>query len=1141
MRLPLCQIKILVVTLEGIIFETEKHPNFIPFINSLSSDGKRFFLKGLAGSSKSVFSSAVIRKIKGLHLFILTEKEEAAYYYNDLVHLLGEKNILFFPSSYKRSVQYGQTDNGNIILRTEVLNMLGSYGESDSFEDYPLIVVTYPEALIEKVVTHQKLRKNTLNLTKGEKISIEFIAEVLDEYHFERNDFVYEPGQYAVRGGIVDIFSYANKEPYRIDFFGDQVDSLRSFDIETQISDKQLENIVILPDIRQLSLADLKESFLDYIPPQSTIWLSDTRFISEKMNSIFENTSLDKHEPEIMPGSKQENLITGHHFIEKLNQFRTIEVGPGLFHTPDHIFEFQTTLQPVFNKNFGILVKYLDKTRAEDYTNYILSDHDRQIERLTYIFSELDKNVSFIPVMQTLHEGYIDHTLKICCFTDHQIFERYHKYKLNTYFSNKATLSIKELTGLQPGDYIVHIDHGIGRFGGLEKIEVNGRLQEALRLIYKDNDMLYVSIHALHRISKYKGKDDQPPKIYKLGSGTWQKLKLSTKKKIKDIARDLIALYAKRKTITGFKFSADTYLQKELEASFIFEDTPDQITATNSVKEDMESQSPMDRLICGDVGFGKTEIAIRAAFKAVTDSKQVAILVPTTILALQHYNTFLERLKDFPCNIEYISRFKSAKAQKRIISETESGKIDIVIGTHRLLGKDIRFKDLGLLIIDEEQKFGVASKEKLRTLKENVDTMTLTATPIPRTLQFSLMGSRDLSIINTPPPNRQPIVTELYTFNEDIIREGIEFEVSRAGQVFFIHNRVQNINDIEVLINRLCPKVKTVVAHGQMDGQKLEKTMLDFINGDYDVLVSTAIIESGLDIPNANTIFVNNAHHFGLSDLHQLRGRVGRSNKKAFCYLLAPPLTLVSSEARRRLKAIEEFSDLGSGFNIALQDLDIRGAGNLLGSEQSGFIADIGFEAYNRILGEAMLELKESEYSDLFARDKPYDKSAADKIYVDDCQIDTDLELLFPDEYVSNISERIHLYRRLDSIESEEGILEFQKQLEDRFGPLPKQSVELLMIVKLRWIASRTGIEKIVMRNGLLIAYFVSDQDSSFYRSETFGRILSFVQSQPAQFRMKEGKNKLTLTIDNIKSVYDAMKVLNEMCETSHQDQKLPI
>jgi transcription-repair coupling factor (superfamily II helicase) len=1125
------------VTLDGIIAKTEQHPNFAAFINGLSSDSRRLGLKGLSGSSRSVFAAAVLRKIRGIHLFILTEKDDAAYFFNDLVNLLGEKNILFFPSSFKRSVQYGQTDNGNIILRTGVLNTLANLNHEHPDKDRFLTIVTCPEALVEKVLHHRKLQKNTLYLTKKEKISIEFITEVLETYHFERADFVYEPGQYAVRGGIVDVFSFANTKPYRIDFFGDDIDSIRTFDVETQISDNQFEEIVILPNIRESSVTGTPVSFLDYMPPESMIWLSDTRYIADRITGIYENTVSGENKSDKTSNIKLEDLLSGRYFTNELDQFRTIETSKDLFFVPDKVYDFRTSLQPLFYKNFDMLVSYLDKTRSENYTNYILSDSEKQIERLTSIFNETDKNVTFIPVSKTLHEGYIDHTLAICCFTDHQIFERYHRYKFNAGFSGKAALSIKELTGLQSGDYVVHIDHGIGRFGGLDKIEVNGRLQEAVRLVYKDNDMLYVSIHALHRISKYKGKDDMPPKIYKLGSGAWQRLKHSTKKKIKDIARDLIALYAKRKTIEGFQFSPDTYLQNELEASFIFEDTPDQVTATGAVKEDMESKNPMDRLICGDVGFGKTEIAVRASFKAVTDSKQVAVLVPTTILALQHYNTFKDRLKDFPCNIEYISRFKSAREQRQIITDTNDGKTDILIGTHRLLGKDIQFKNLGLLIIDEEQKFGVASKEKLRTLKEDLDTLTLTATPIPRTLQFSLMGSRDLSVINTPPPNRQPIVTELHQFNEDIIKEGIEFEAGRGGQVFFIHNRVQNIEDMEKLINRLCPKIKTVVAHGQMEGKKLEKTMMDFINGDYDVLVSTAIIESGLDIPNANTIFVSNAHHFGLSDLHQLRGRVGRSNKKAFCYLLAPPLLMVSSEARRRLKAIEEFSDLGSGFNIALQDLDIRGAGNLLGSEQSGFIADIGFEAYNRILNEAIRELKETEYANVFIKEKKPEKVAANQKFVDDCQIDTDLELLFPDDYIANVSERIHLYRRLDGIESEEGIREFQNHLEDRFGPLPEKSVELLMIVRLRWVASKLGIEKLVMRNGILIAYFISDQTSAFYQSGTFERILSFVKSQPAQFRMKEGKNKLTMSIGNINSVYDAMNILGNMVDSGYQDQ----
>lgn len=1117
------------MTLESIIKEFEKHPDYNSLAEILFSEKKRYSIKGLAGSSKSLCSAAIIKKCRGLHLFVLSEKDDAAYYYNDLVNLLGENNIFFFPSAYKRSVHYGQTDNGNIILRADVLTRLGNLRNHELFAPEYFVVVTYTEAVAEKVVNHQRLQKNTLQLVKGEKTGLPFIAEILEEYNFEKVDFVYEPGQYAIRGGIVDVFSYAYRLPYRIDFFGDEVESIRSFDVETQLSDRQFEKIVILPNIQELSSDSTKVSFLEFLPEQTILWLADIRYISDRMNELYENSRSENYVPDSGIWSREENLTTGDYLVEKLIDFTTIEINSGPYLKTDLQLTFNISLQPAFNKNFNLLADYLLKNQSEGYTNYILSDSEKQIDRLKSIFSEIEGRLSFTPVDKTLHEGFIENTLKICCFTDHQLFERYHKYRLNAYFSSNASLSIRELTGLQPGDYVVHIDHGIGRFGGLEKIEVNGKVQEAVRLIYQDNDILFVSIHSLHRISKYKGKDDTPPKIYKLGSGAWQRLRQSTKNKIKDIAKDLISLYAKRKTTNGFRFSPDTYLQNELEASFIFEDTPDQYTATNDVKTDMESPHPMDRLICGDVGFGKTEIAIRAAFKAVTDSKQVAMLVPTTILALQHYNTFSDRLKGFPCNVEYISRFKSPKEQKQIIENIKTGKTDIIIGTHRLLGKDILFRDLGLFIIDEEQKFGVASKEKLRIVRENLDTLTLTATPIPRTLQFSLMGSRDLSVINTPPPNRHPIATELHTFNEDIIREGIEFEVDRGGQVFFIHNRIQNINEIEHLINKICPKVKTVVAHGQMESRKLERTMLGFIKGDYDVLVSTAIIESGLDIPNANTIFIHNAHQFGLSDLHQLRGRVGRSNKKAFCYLLAPPFNLLTSEARRRLKAIEEYADLGSGFNIALQDLDIRGAGNLLGSEQSGFIADIGFEAYNRILNEAIKELRETEFADFFKPEQEDEDKIRSIKYVEECQIDTDLELLFPDDYISNISERMNIYRELDAIDNEEGISNFQQKLEDRFGPLPEQSIELLKIVKLRWIAAGLAIEKIVLKNGVLIAWFVSDQKSPFYQSETFSKMLLYIQKNPKALKMKEGKNKLNLTISNIHSVYEAINVLGKI------------
>jgi transcription-repair coupling factor (superfamily II helicase) len=1104
------------------------HPNTADFINELKiSRPDRIHLKGLSGSSKSVFTAFTLTKIRGINLFILPDKDEAAYFYNDLINMLGDRNILFFPSSYKRSVRYSQTDSGNIILRTEVLNRLTSVIEEKNEVAANLSIVSYPEALIEKVILRNRIKKYTLQLERGRRIQIESVYDILEKYNYNQSDFVYEPGQFAIRGGIIDIFSFSNDLPYRLDFFGDEIESIRTFDVETQLSKEHLQEIFILPNLQDTSIEEIRESFLKFIPGSSIIWISDIDFIVRKIDELFKNTVFTIESEEIQTIEKNEILITGEDFLEKLKDFTVIESGHRYYFPSKKIYSFNTGLQPAFNKNFNLLGEYLRKLTDKGYTNYVLSDSKDQIERLVSIFSNIDSTIRFKPLFKTIHEGFLDHDCRICCFTDHQIFDRYHKYNFAKYFSNKSALSIKEIKGLQPGDYVVHIDHGIGIFGGLEKIEVNNRFQEAVRLVYKDNDILYVSIHSLHRISKYKGKDDTPPKIYKLGTGAWQKLKQNTKKKVKDIARELIYLYAKRKTQEGFSFSPDTYLQEELEASFLFEDTPDQLLAAESVKRDMEDNTPMDRLVCGDVGFGKTEVAIRAAFKAVADSKQVAILVPTTILALQHYNTFNERLRDFPCNVDYISRLKKANDQKDTLKKLEEGRLDILIGTHRLLSKDIKFKDLGLLIIDEEHRFGVIAKERLRQLKLNIDTLTLTATPIPRTMQFSLLGARDFSIVNTPPPNRHPIATELHTFNEDIIKEGIEFEVSRNGQVFFLHNRIQNIVEIEALINKLCPRVKTAIAHGQMESKKLEQVMLDFIRGDYDVLVATTIIESGLDIPNANTIFINNAQNYGLSDLHQLRGRVGRSNKKAFCYLLAPPLTFVTPEAKRRLKAIEEYSDLGSGFNLALQDLDIRGAGNLLGVEQSGFIADIGFETYNRILNEAIVELQENEYRDLFSAKqvKSVKKEPPDK-FINDCQIDTDLELLFPDDYISNISERIHLYRQLDNIETEEELKEFENQLKDRFGPLPEPTKELLVVVILRWNAVKLGFERIVMKNQKLIAYFISNQDSPYYRSEIFSSILAFVQKNPGSLSMKETNNKLTLTIENINNLSEAVGLL---------------
>jgi len=1092
----------------------------------LDFQDRKIHLKSLTGSARSLVMASVISKTKYSHLIIMSDYDEAAYCFNDMVNLLGNSNVLFLPSSFKRLMHYEKVDPGNIILRTNVLDRLAQENikhENKSFT----VIVSYPEGIAEKVITHKQLSKNILLLKKGEKVTPDFIREVLHEYQFELVDFVYEPGQYAVRGSIIDIFSYSCPFPYRIDFFGDEVESIRSFDVEDQLSKDFFDEVNIIPNIHNISLEETAEPFTGYLASDAWIWVNNLAFVTDRLDGIYHHvTNNEGHETAF---SSDRHLITGKVLVEKLLPLKVIEIANQPYYDNARLIQFSTKPQPSFNKNFNLLADDLRQNYENGYINYILSDNEKQIERLNAIFMNIDRQIKFNLLYHSLHEGFIDHQLRICCYTDHQIFDRCHKYTIDAYFSNKGVLTLKELKGLNPGDYVVHIDHGIGKFGGLEKVEINGKTQEAVRLVYQDNDILYVSIHSLHRISKYKAKDDEPPRIYKLGTGAWQRIKQAAKKKIKDIAKDLIALYAKRKLVKGTAFSPDTYLQEELEASFMFEDTPDQIKATRAVKEDMESPVPMDRLICGDVGFGKTEVAIRAAFKAVADSKQVAVLVPTTILALQHYNTFSQRLKGFPCNVDYISRLKKPGDQKETIRRLAEGKIDIIIGTHRLLGADIKFKDLGLLILVEEQKFGVAAKEKLRSMKHNVDTLTLTATPIPRTLQFSLMGARDLSVINTPPPNRHPIVTELHAFNEDIIKEGILFEMARGGQIFFIHNRVQNINEIADLIRRLCPDVKVAVAHGQMEGDMLEKTMLNFIRGDFDVLVATAIIESGLDIPNANTIFVNNAHHFGLSDLHQLRGRVGRSDKKAFCYLLAPPLNLLTPDARRRLKAIEEFSDLGSGFNIALQDLDIRGAGNLLGAEQSGFITEIGFEAYTRILNEAIQELKETDFREVFANETQATAEDINQNYLADCQIDTDMELLFPDSYISNISERMNLYRQLDLIDNENNLQAFINQLVDRFGPIPPQSLELIDVVRLRWLAVKLGFEKLILKNGKMIGYFVADPQSAFYKSSVFNHILSGVQKNQGKFHFKETKNKLSLIVDEIFSVNEAKTLLKTL------------
>lgn len=1095
-----------------------KNPSIEDLINAIGANPSNLYLKGLTGSAVAFVLSDLARIARPI-LTVVNDKEEAAYLYGDLTGLLPNGLIYFFPSSFKRSVQYGQTLPEAIIQRTDVLNLLPSL-ELNSAQ--PAIIVTYPDALFEKVVSVDLLKRHSLPVKKGEKISPDFINDVLVEYGFERVDFVYEPGQFSIRGSIVDVFSFASANPYRLDFFGDEVETIRTFDVEDQLSKDLLETIIVVPNLQQTTGSNGNKFLLTEILPENTlVLLKNPEITAGKLNELFS----------IVTQISEENsqYASGKYFFDSLKGKQTVEFGVKAMPRTSQSVEFNTSPQPVFNKNFELLAENINENTLKGYTTYILADNPTQLERLESILHTINSELLYTSIIGTIHEGFVDHNLRICFYTDHQIFDRYHKYKLKHEFSRRDAITMQELINLQPGDYVVHIDHGIGVFGGLVSTEVNGKKQESVRLVYQDNDTLLVNIHNLHKISKYRGKDAETPKIYKLGSGAWQRLKQNTKRKIKDIAKDLIALYAKRKNQAGFAFSPDSYLQQELEASFIYEDTPDQVKATVAVKEDMEQDKPMDRLVCGDVGFGKTEVAIRAAFKAVADSKQVAILVPTTILALQHHRTFGNRLKAFPCSIEFISRMKTAAQQREILKRVSEGKVDILIGTHSLLKDSLKFKDLGLLVVDEEQKFGVAAKEKLKQLKLNVDTLTLTATPIPRTLQFSLMGARDLSIINTPPPNRHPILTELHTFNTEIIKEAVEYEVSRGGQVFFVHNRVQNIAEIQVMIHNISPKVKTAIAHGQMEPAMLEKIMLDFINGDYDVLISTAIIESGLDISNANTIIINNAQMFGLSDLHQLRGRVGRSNKKAFCYLLAPPFDSLTNDARRRLKAIEEFSELGSGFSIAMQDLDIRGAGNLLGGEQSGFIADIGFEAYHQILDEAIEELRENEFKDLSPAHTNQEHPREWQPKTLECHIETDMEILLPDSYVSNTAERIKLYRELDSINKQEDLERFQSELRDRFGSLPAQVKDLLNIVQLRWIAVSLGFERIILKNNMLLGYFITNQLSPFYRSDTFLQVIQYIQHTPSRFKIKESKEKLSLTVNNIGNIDEAISLLQQI------------
>lgn len=1072
---------------------------------------KNVYIKGLAGSSASFIMRAVTEKKPGVHLVILHDKEESAYVLNDL-ETLGSQTF-FFPSSFKRPFSIEEQDTPSIQLRAEVLNSLRT---NDS-----CIIVSYPEAIAEKVISKKHLEKNSINITKGEKISLSFLTELLNEYGFERCDYVLEPGQFSVRGGIVDIFSFANDTPFRIELSGDEVESIRTFDTVNQLSLQNFERASILPNIQKKLSEDKSTSIIDYILESKNelcIWIDNTNqslcIIDEILTTVSDKSNL---------------FLSADELKNEFSKNPMVEFAGSSLPTAITIVNFSFSSQPSFNKNFNLLETNLKSNFEKGFRNFIFFDSKKQSERLDAIFESLSgekKKMEFTTLISTLHEGFSDNIQKISCYTDHQIFGRYHRYKLKSNsFKKSEALSVKMLKSLQPGDYVTHIDYGIGRFGGLEKISVSGKEQESIRLVYKDNDTLYISIHSLHQISKYGGKESEAPKLDKLGSNAWTSLKSRTKRKIKELAFDLVKLYAERKSKKGFFFSPDNYLQNELEASFIYEDTPDQLKATNDVKRDMEQEFPMDRLVCGDVGFGKTEIAIRAAFKAALDGKQTAVLVPTTILALQHFRTFSNRLAGLPVTVDYINRFKSTKEQKESLKKLAEGKIDILIGTHRLLGKDVTFKDLGLMIVDEEQKFGVGSKDKLKLIKANVDTLTLTATPIPRTLQFSMMGARDLSIINTPPPNRYPVNTEVHQYNERIICNAINYEIQRGGQVFFVHNRVNNIGKYAETIQQLCPQAKTLVAHGQLTGASLEKAMMNFIEGEYDVLVCTTIVESGLDIPNANTIIINDAQNYGLSDLHQLRGRVGRSNKKAFCYLLTPPFTTLTNEAKKRLRAIEEFSELGSGFNVAMRDLDIRGAGNLLGAEQSGFITEIGYEMYQKILDEAIAELKEEMYDVKTHQPSTFNLQP----FVRDCVIDTDLSILIPDEYVENISERVTLYQQLDNSKTEEDLITFEKQLLDRFGEIPEQTKKLINVVRLRWLAMELGFEKLVLKNSRLTAWFVSNQKSSYYQSEIFAKVLQFVQTNQKTCSMNEGENKLTLKIENIKDIEYAMDIIKKI------------
>ncbi len=1108
-------------TFKEFITSYEGSPYVQSFLDLLSKNDS-VKVKNISGSFDAILAASTSARLESHSLYIMYDKENAVYYQNDLQNFVKSEQVLLFPTSYKKPYEYQETENANILQRAEVLNRLIS-------EKEPLHIVTYPEALLEKVINKRSLVSNSFTVNKGDNLSVDFLTEMLVEYDFEKADFVYEPGQFAVRGGIVDMFSFSADYPIRLELFGDEIESIRQFDPETQLSQKDLEKVSLVPNIQTKLQQEERNPFLSFLSDDSKIWIKDYRNTVDivqrgfdKVSESFEELMRVSDYTQVV-SSPEELFENGDSIQSHLEPFKKIEFGQRFYLKGEEI-KFEVKPQPTFHKNFTLLGDELQAQQGNQIKCFICSENPRQLERLSSIFEEINPSIHFEPLVGSLREGFIDHQQQVLCFTDHQIFDRFHRTKEKPKFSKSKSLTLRELKTLQPGDFVVHTDYGVGRFAGMDYVDVGENKQEAIRLVYRDDDLLYVSIHSLHKISKYSGKEGEPPSINKLGTQDWENKKKKVKRKVKDIAKDLIQLYAKRKNAPGFSFAIDDYLQAELESSFMYQDTPDQSMATSDVKADMEKSYPMDRLVCGDVGFGKTEVAIRAAFKAVNNGKQVAVLVPTTILAMQHFHTFNERLKDFPVKTDYINRFRTSKQITEIKKGVKSGNIDILIGTHRIVNKDIEFKDLGLMVIDEEQKFGVKVKEKLKEMKVNVDSLTLTATPIPRTLHFSLMGARDLSIISTPPPNRRPVTTEVREFDKEIIRDAVSGELRRGGQVFFVHNRISDIEQMGNLIHQLVPDARIVIGHGQMEGPKLEKVMMKFIEGEADVLVSTNIIESGLDIPNANTIIINRAHMFGLSDLHQMRGRVGRSNTKAYCYLLTPPNSKLSSDSRKRLIALEEFSDLGDGFKVAMRDLDIRGAGNLLGSEQSGFITDMGYEMYHKILDEAVAELKEEEFKGLFDV-KPEEMK---KNIIQDCSVETDLEILIPQEYISDISERLSTYNRLDNIKNEEELTDCIKSLTDRFGTVPEALNNLVESVRLRWLAINLGFEKVLLKNGGMKCYIPSNNEA-YFQSEIFGSIVNYVQSHPRKSKMKEHSKRLIISIQDVESVQQGIEVLKEM------------